>query len=298
MKLSAQRSQAVLFALPALAVFGIFVLYPIAATFAMSLFSWKAMSPERHWVGPLNYAQLLRDPVFAVCLKNNGLWIVLSLALQLPVALFLAVALSSGVRGVHWLRAAFFTPFVLPIVAVALVWWVIYEPNFGVARAVVGWLWRLAHQTPPPTIAWLGDPRIATLSIIAVACWRYLGFHMMVMLAGLQAITPEYYEAAVLDGATPWRVFQHVTLPLMRRVILVDALLIVVGSVKVFELIWVMTGGGPHHVTEVLATYMYYCGFTIDRMGYSAALASIMIVLTLVATGAYLRAAAFEPEEV
>lgn len=297
MRASAQRSQGVLFVLPALVVFGLFVLYPIAATFVMSLFSWKAMSPERQWVGVANYAELVRDPVFVVCLKNNGLWIVLSLALQLPVALLLAVALSGGLRRVQWLRAAFFTPFVLPIVAVALVWWVIYEPNFGLARAVVGWLWRLVGQQPS-TIAWLGDPRIATLSIIAVACWRYLGFHMMVMLAGLQAIPADYYEAAVLDGATPWHSFRHVTLPLMRRVILVDALLIVVGSVKVFELIWVMTGGGPHHVTEVLATYMYYCGFTIDRMGYSAALASIMIVLTLGATAVYLRAAAVEPEEV
>jgi len=298
MKLPAQRSQALMFVLPALAVFGLFVLYPMAATFVMSLFSWKAMSPERHWVGLNNYAQLLRDPVFFICLKNNGLWIVLSLAVQLPIALLLAVALSGGPGRVQWLRAAFFTPFVLPIVAVALVWWVIFEPNFGLARAVVGLLAGLVHQGQPRTIAWLGDPRLATLSIIAVACWRYLGFHMMVMLAGLQAIAPEYYEAAILDGATPWRVFRHVTLPLMRRIILVDALLIVVGSVKVFELIWVMTGGGPHHVSEVLATYMYYCGFTIDRMGYSAALASIMVVLTLAATAAYLRTAAVEPEEV
>ncbi|MCX7599553.1 MAG: sugar ABC transporter permease [Armatimonadetes bacterium] len=298
MRLSAKRSQAVLFVLPALAVLGIFVLYPIAATFVMSLFSWKAMSPERHWVGLNNYAELLRDPVFVVCLKNNGLWVVLSLALQLPAALLLAVVLSGGMGRVQWLRAAFFTPFVVPIVAVALVWWVIYEPNFGLARAIVGWLWRLAYQSQQPTIAWLGDPRIATLSIIVVACWRYLGFHMMVMLAGLQAIPVDYYEAAVLDGATPWRAFRHVTLPLMRRVILVDALLIVVGSVKVFELIWVMTGGGPHHVTEVLATYMYYCGFTVDRMGYSAAVASIMIVLTLAATAVYLRAVAVEPEQV
>ncbi|MGD9519298.1 MAG: carbohydrate ABC transporter permease, partial [Armatimonadota bacterium] len=138
---------------------------------------------------------------------------------------------------------------------------------------------------------------IATVTLIAVASWKYLGFHTVVLLAGLQAISDDYYDAARLDGATGWQTFRHVSLPLLRRVIAVDALLIVVGSVKIFDLIWVMTGGGPYHATEVLATYMYYCGFTIDRMGYSAALATVMVVLTMIATVVYLRLGSLPPEE-
>lgn len=303
------RLQAYLFVLPALAIFATFVLYPMLATLVLGLFSWKAMSPARHWVGLANYAELLGDPVFLTALKNNGLWILLSLAVQLPLALLLAVALNSQVARLRLLRTAFFTPFVLPVVAVALVWWLIYEPNFGLANALLrggaqaagGLLTSLGLLSPEAaktlTVAWLGDERLATLSIIAVASWRFVGFHTVVLLAGLQAISEDYYDAARLDGATPWQTFRHVTLPLLRRIIAVDALLIVVGSVKVFDLIWVMTGGGPYHATEVLATYMYYCGFTIDRMGYSAAIATIMVVLTMAATAVYLRLTRLAPEE-
>lgn len=304
------RLQAYLFALPALAIFAAFVLYPMLATLALGFFSWKAMSLGKQWVGLANYAELLRDPVFYTCLKNNGLWIMVSLAVQLPLALGLAIVLSSAASRYRALRTAFFTPFVLPVVAVALIWWLIYEPNFGLANALIGAagraLARLLGQAgagaapgqSPPTIAWLGEPRIATLSIIAVASWRYLGFHTVVLLAGLQAIDQDYYDAATIDGASGWQAFCHITLPLLRRIIAVDALLIVVGSVKIFDLIWVMTGGGPHHSTEVLATYMYYCGFTIDRMGYSAAIATIMVVLTLAAMVVYLRLGRLTAEEV
>ena len=302
---AAERLQGYIFVLPALAVFAAVILYPVAATVVLSLFSWKAMSPHRTWVGLANYAALLRDPYFFVCLRNNALWVVVSLAAQLPVALLLAVCLSRGMRRYRLLRGAFFTPFVLPVVAVAIVWWLIAEPNFGLANAALSALASAALRigsrlglcaapSGPVTVrvAWLGDPRLATFSLIAVASWRYIGFHTAVLLAGLQGIDQEYYEAAALDGASGWQRFWHITLPLLRPVIAVDALLIAVGSVKIFDLIWVMTGGGPHHATDVLATYMYYCGFTIDRMGYSCAIATIMAALTLLATVVYLRSGA------
>ncbi|MGD9519728.1 MAG: carbohydrate ABC transporter permease, partial [Armatimonadota bacterium] len=137
MRTAGTRLQAYLFVTPALVVFAVFVLYPMLATLVLGLFSWKAMSAERHWVGLANYAELLRDPLFFLCLKNNGLWIVLSLVLQLPVALLLAVALNSRLTRLRALRTAFFTPFVLPVVAAALIWWLILEPNFGLANALL-----------------------------------------------------------------------------------------------------------------------------------------------------------------
>jgi raffinose/stachyose/melibiose transport system permease protein len=311
METGATRWLAYLFVAPALALFGLLVLYPAVATMVLSCFSWKAMSATRQWVGWANYAELARDPYFFLCLRNNALWVGLSLLVQLPLALGLAVALNAGLTRFHLLRTAFFTPFVLPVVAVALVWWLIAEPNFGLANALLSaaaaaggrLLAALGLRPPPPTppayhIAWLGDPRLANFFLIGVASWKYLGFHTVVLLAGLQAISEEYYEAARLDGASGWQAFRHITLPLLRQVIAVDALLITVGSVKVFDLVWVMTGGGPHHATEVLATYMYYCGFTIDRMGYAAALATIMFLLTLAATVAYLRLTRLPAEEV
>ncbi len=299
------RLQPYLFILPAVAIFATFVLYPMLATFALGLFSWKAMSEHRQWVGLANYLELFKDPIFYTCLKNNALWIALSLSVQLPLALLLAVALNAAAARIRLLRTAFFTPFVLPVVAVALIWWLIYEPSFGLANALLTCLGRLLGRLGMPTaqgssrltIAWLGNPSIATLSIIAVASWRYLGFHTVVLLAGLQSIDEDYYDAARIDGASGWQTFRFITLPLLSRIIAVDALLIVVGSVKIFDLIWVMTTGGPYHSTEVLATYMYYCGFTIDRMGYSAAIATIMVVLTMLAMLAYIRLGRISAEE-
>ncbi len=281
---------AYLFVLPALAVVLGYVIYPSAATVLWSFYSWKPMSAAKQWVGIGNYAGLAADPVFWKCLKNNGLWIGLSLVIQLPVALGLAVALNSLSPIRRFVRAAFFAPFVLPVVAVGLIWWLIFDPTYGALNAALTWLARLIRPGAGAVhLPWLGDPSIATLCLIAVATWRYLGFHTMVILAGLQSIPQEYYDAALVDGATGWQVFRYVTLPLLQRVLLVDALLIAVGSVKIFDLIWVMTRGDPHGSTHVLATYMYYCGFTIDRMGYACALAVVMLVLTSAATAVYLR---------
>jgi raffinose/stachyose/melibiose transport system permease protein len=198
--------------------------------------------------------------------------------------MLLAVGIGSALRRHRVLRSIFFSPLIIPAVAVGLIWTLFYDPNFGALNALLealhlsGW-----------TAGWLGDPRLATICIIVVSCWRYTGFHMMVLLAGLQAIPDELYEAARIDGASAWRSFWHITLPLMKRIVLVDALLITVGSVKIFDLIWVMTGGGPNRASEVLATYMYRSAFSDDRMGYAAAIATVMLVLTLIATVIYLR---------
>lgn len=270
---------------PALLVFALYVLYPLVHTCVLSAYSWSAISPLRRYVGIENYRQLLDDPHFLVALRNNLLFVVLSLAIQLPLSLLLAVLIGSSTRLHRFLRTLVFAPFILPIVAVGLIWKAIYDPSFGALNAL------LVHVSPVfENRGWLSDPTWAVIyAIIAVSCWRFTGFHMMVLLAGLQAIPQELYEAARMDGAGPWACFRSVTLPLMRRIIAVDALLITVGSVKIFDLNWVMTGGGPNHASEVLATYMFTCGFGDDRMGYACAIAAIMLALTLLATLGYLR---------
>jgi raffinose/stachyose/melibiose transport system permease protein len=281
-----------LLALPALAVFAFYITWPLVHTVVLSAYSWSALNPARTFEGLGNYTELARDPVLRTALINNGLWIVLSLVLQLPPAMLLAVGIGSALRRHRILRTVYFSPLIIPAVAVGLIWTLFYDPNFGALNALLEALGLDAW-----TAGWLGDVRLATPCIIAVSCWRYTGFHMMILLAGLQAIPDDIYEAALIDGANAWRTFWAITLPLMKRVVLVDALLITVGSVKIFDLIWVMTGGGPNHASEVLATYMYRAAFSDDRMGYSAAIATVMLVLTLIATVIYLRLTRVEEAE-
>ncbi|MCE5240309.1 ABC transporter permease subunit [bacterium] len=280
---------AYLLLLPALLFFAGYILYPIAHTFLLGFSSWSAVDQTRLAVGWRNYADLLADPNFTMALRNNGLFIVLSLAVQLPLALLLAVGVGSALRRHQLLRTLFFAPFVLPIVAVGLVWQLIYEPSLGPLNTLLtaAHLESLAH-------GWLGESETAIFAVIAVSCWRYVGFHMMIVLAGVQAIGDDLYEAARLDGATGWQAFWHVTLPNLRRVLLVDALLITVGSVKIFDLVKVMTNGGPGTSSDVLATFMYRTAFTEDRMGYSAAIAVIMLLITLAFTVVYLKLTALE----
>lgn len=269
---------------PALLAFVGYLVYPILHTCLLSFYSWSTVNQVKLPVGWQNYLTLVHDPNFYAALRNNGLFIVLSVAVQLPLALLVAVGIGSASRRHQLLRTLFFAPFVMPVVAVGLVWKLIYEPNCGALNALLTSL-HLSQWA----VGWLGESAVAIFAVIAVSCWRYLGFHMMIVLAGVQAIEDDIYEAARLDGCTGWQTFVHVTLPMLRRVLLVDALLITVGSVKIFDLVKVMTDGGPGYASDVLATMMYRTAFTEDRMGYSAAIAVVMLLVTLAFTVVYLR---------
>ncbi len=282
-----------LLVVPAAAVFAFYITYPLIHTVVLSAYSWSALSPVRTFRGLGNYIELAGDPILRTALINNGLWILLSLVIQLPLAMLLAVGIGSALRRHRVLRTIFFSPLIIPAVAVGLIWTLFYDPHFGALNAMLDGLGLEAW-----TAGWLGDRSLATLCIIAVSCWRFTGFHMMILLAGLQAIPDDIYEAALIDGANSWQTFRHVTLPLMKRIILVDALLITVGSVKIFDLIWVMTRGGPSNASEVLATYMFRMAFSDDRMGYAAAIATVMMVLTMIATIIYVRLTGREGETV
>lgn len=277
--------------LPALAVFALFLAYPLVHTLVLSLYAWSPVSPRKLYEGLGNYAELLRDPGFHLALRNNVHFVTLSLALQMPLALLLAVGLNSATRWHRWLRTLFFSPFVLPVVAVGLIWQLIYEPSLGALNA---FLTSVGFERY--AIGWLGEETAAIFAIIAVSSWRYVGFHMMVILAGLQGVPEEIYEAARLDGAGRWQILTLISLPSLRRILLVDALLVTVGSVKMFDLVQVMTGGGPGAASEVLATYMFRSAFTYNRMGYAAAVAVVLLALTLLLTVLYLRASGREAE--
>lgn len=257
-------------------MYAAFALGPIALGLAIACYDWDPIEGTRRFVGIANLVSLTTDRVVLIALRNNLLWIALSLAIQVPIALLLAAALADASRTSRVLRTVFLSPLVVPAAAVGILFGVVYDVRFGVLNAALS---AVAGQRIE--IGWIADPKFALLSLIAVACWQYTGYHMMVLLAGMQAIPGELYEAAALDGANWWRRLTAVTIPLLRRVLLVDMLLVAIGSVKVFDIVQVMTKGGPNNATHVLATYMYSKAFMSNQLGAGAAIAVAMLCITL-----------------
>ncbi len=274
------------FVLPALLVFLTFAAGPIVAGLGLACYRWDPVENVRQFVGLRNFAELAADPVFRTALRNNLVWILASVAVQAPLALLLAASLVDASRTSRALRTLVFSPLLVPGVAVGLLFAWIYDAHFGALNAALSFL---AHR--PVSIGWIGHERLALGALIAVACWQYTGFHTMVLLAGMQGIPPDLHEAAALDGAGWGRRLRHVTLPLLRPVFLTDLLLIAIGSVKIFDLVQVMTKGGPNSATHVLSTYMYSQAFMNQRLGMGAAVAVVMLAVTLALALAHARLA-------
>lgn len=264
------------FVLPATVVFVVFAAGPIVAGLGLACYRWDPVEDIRQFVGLGNFAALGSDPVFFHALRNNLAWILLSLAIQVPLALLLASSLTDASRTSRVLRTVIFSPLLVPGVAVGLLFVLIYDAQFGSLNALLGWF---AQRTV--TTGWIGSERLALGALVAVACWQYTGFHTMVLLAGMQGIPLELHEAAAIDGAGWWSRLRHVTLPLLRPVLLTDMLLVAIGSVKIFDLVQVMTKGGPNDATHVLSTYMYAQAFMKQQMGPGAATATVMLAVTL-----------------
>ena len=262
------------FVAAALAVYGLFVLLPIGQAGWFSLFRWRNAATERTFAGLSNYAWLLGDPVFWRALRNNLILIVLSLLIQLPIALGLAVLLSYLRRGRGLLRTAFFAPMVLPTVAVGMLWQFIYLREDGLIDRFVS---LFAEHQP---FVWLGKTDTALLAVVAAICWRYIGFHMVLFMAGVESIPEELYDAARIDGAGEVQILRHITLPLLLPVIRISAVLSIVGSLKYFDLIWVMTRGGPSHASELVATYVYKTGIDSLLVGRGCALAVALLIIS------------------
>ena len=278
-------SQAWWFLAPALAFYLAFFALPILQSFAVSLFEWSTLAarPTR-WVGLDNYARLVHDAVFWKALAHNAALVVLSLAIQLPLALFLAALLSGRVRGRVFFRTAFFAPMILPSVVIALVWQQMYFPE--IAQGLFAQVFRVLG-IPGPENGFLGDASTAMLAMVVTVSWRYTGFHMVLFMAGIETIPEDLYEAARVDGAGAWSQFRHVTLPSLAPVIRISAVLSIVGSLKYFDLFWVMTRGGPpEHATELMTTYMYKTAFDEYRGGYGSALAVACFLVSLAVVGA------------
>jgi raffinose/stachyose/melibiose transport system permease protein len=264
-----------LFLLPALVLYGLLVIAPVVQAIYYSGFDWNGLGSLDDFVGLENFRRAFSDDVFVGALKHNGFFIALSLVLQLPFALAMALLLQARLRGRALLRILYFAPFVLSEVVTAVIWTLMLQPDGLVDHSLDrAGLDPLIHQ-------WLAEPGIVLWSLFVVISWKYFGFHMILYLAGLQQIPRELEEAAMIDGASRLQVLRYVTLPLLGPTIRISAFLSVIGALQLFDLIWVMTGGGPVNSSNTMATYLIDWSFKRFQFGYASAVAVIMLVISL-----------------
>jgi len=271
-----------LLALPA-AVYGTFIVAPLLSTVRVSFYEWNGLSPPR-WVGLDNYRELLGDAGFWQALLHNGVFLAFYTVIPVALAFLLVVLLTQerAVRGLSVYRVGLFVPQVVPMVVVGVVWRWMYSPVNGVVNALLG----LVGVEPQP---WLGQASTALPAVGVVATWVQYGFAMVLFLAGVQRIDRDLFDAAAVDGAGPWARFRHVTLPGLRGEIVVALTVSMIAALRVFDLVFVMTRGGPANATDVVAFEIWQRAFQLRQVGDAAAVATVLVVLILALSRLVLR---------
>ena len=279
MTVSRQRLIPYLFIAPSLILLAVFVYGPAAENIYYSLYSWSSMSATRRFVGFANYAELFSNPIFWTSLVNNVIYAVVSVFFQLFVALALAAVLQAGVfspllRNIF--RTTLFLPSILPVTVVGLLWQLIYQPTIGLVD-------QLLFSTGLDSLSriWLGEEQTALISIVMVSQWQWTGYMMALFMVAIQAIPRDLYEALSMEGASRIQQFRYITVPGVRESTLILTVITIFGAFKVFDIVWVMTAGGPNHASEVLGTHMYRSAFRDDVAGYASAVATVIFVITL-----------------
>lgn len=265
--------------LPALLLFLLFVIIPVFWSAYYGFFDWKGFGAAR-FVGFGNYSEILQDPIFWRALRNNLIVVASSIIGQVPVALVLALLLMKNSFFTRLIRSAVFMPMVLSTVVVGLIWGYIYHPQFGIANKVLEMIGLESW-----TRAWLSDPSVNMLAITIPINWSNIGPYMVIFIAALQNISPEIGDAAKIDGASGWRKLLYVTLPIIWGTVVVTLVLCISGSLKAFDHVIVMTGGGPAQSTELLATYMYNSTFDVYRYGYGSAVSTLIMIISALLIG-------------
>lgn len=275
---------ALLFVLPGLAIYAIFMLYPFVNSIWYSLTDWNGATTSQHFVGIDNYVEMFQDSLLWQGLRNNFIWVVIGTISPVVIGLLLALILWSNVRGSLAFRALYFLPFILPTVVVSIVWIWIYHPLYGILPKVFDALGLQALAT-----GWLGDPSFALIAVLIAAIWATFGFVVMVLYAGLQAVNIELVEAAMLDGANWWQRARYIVIPQIAPVLTMVTAVTLIGGFSVFDFILVMTGGGPGTATEVLGTVTYKEAFGLNRVGYGASISMLITLLSLVSAIVFVR---------
>lgn len=267
--------------LPCLIFYAGLVFVPVLVSVYSSLLDWNGIGESR-FVGIDNYIRLFTaDPVFWPSVRRTLVLAVLSMGLQLPFALFVAILLNRFIRRPNFLVSSYFLPVILSVVIIGQLWKTIYNPT-----SLGGMLNQLltAIGAGDLTRAWLTDPDVAIYAIYFVALWQYIGYHVLIQFTGIRNIPADIYEAARIDGAEGLKADRYITLPLIVPIFKISMVLAFIGSLQSFDLIMVMTGGGPAHATDVISTHMYNMSFLSMKYGYGSAIAVFLVGLCLVAT--------------
>jgi ABC-type sugar transport system permease subunit len=268
----------VLWVAPALILYFVFKLVPLIAGLYLSVLRWNGIDPAQ-FVWLQNYLDFFNDPLVITALINNTLYAVGTVTGKIVLALLLALLLNQALKGRSFYRTALFMPVVISFVVVSILWAWLYNPQFGLINQLLTGL-----GLKFLILDWLGSPKVALGSLMVVDIWKWYGFHMVIFIAGLQAIPNELYEASSIDGASRWDNFVHITLPLLKPIMLVNVMVSLMGGFNVFDIPYVMTEGGPANSTLVMALHIYIRGFKFYKFGYAAAMNYILLaIVTLVA---------------
>ncbi len=280
-----------LFLAPALLMLFAFMAIPLFKSLELSFYQWNGLRP-REYVGLENFTDLVEDRFFWGALQHTIVFAVFATLGTVGIGLLLAVAISRRVLGSGIFRIAFYLPVMLPMTVTAALWVRIYETNYGLLNTLlreIG-LGAFAQQ-------WIATPQTALGSIIAVAVWQYSGFPMVVLLAAIENIPNDLHEAATLDGVSEFQRLRFITVPLIRPVLISISVIQVIFSLKVFDLVWVMTKGGPGESSSVLGTYLYRKAFELQDYGYASAVAVTMFLIIFTVTYTYYRLMKIEAVE-
>jgi raffinose/stachyose/melibiose transport system permease protein len=268
-----KRAELLLLLSPATVLFLGFVIAPIGIAVYYSFYTWNGFGPLTDFVGLKNYSDAITGSVFLTAVRHNLVLVVLSMVIQLPIVIALALLLNRRMRGRSVFRVVVFAPYLLSEATAAIIWTLMLSPD-GFADRVLraAGLGSLIH-------GWLADPRLVFYVLFVVITWKYLGFGVILLLAGLQAVPAELREAAAIDGASPWQATRLVVLPLLGPTIRIWVFLSVIGSLQLFDLVWIMTLGGPAHASTTMVTYLIDHGYRSNEYGYGSAVSVVVFVI-------------------
>lgn len=264
-----------LYLIPTFSFVSIFTYFPMFRAFYLSLFRWNLAVPQKIFIGVSNYIEVWNTPLFWQVIRNNIIYMLLTVPTSIVLGLLFAVLVDKKIRGKGFYRVALFYPNIIPFVAIAMLWMWMLSPDYGIVNY---YLMKIGF----PNIRWLTDRRYALLAIAFVSVWRSFGYNTIILLAGLQNIPDEFYEAAELDGATGWRKFINITFPLLAPATFFVFVMALIGSFQSIDAVYVMTQGGPANATNLFVYYIYQHGFLYWNTGYASTLTTILLSILLI----------------
>lgn len=271
-----------LFLPPSVILFTLFVVIPMIDATTFSFFDWNGYGPFTDFVGFENYADVITHRNFGTAVRNSLIVVAVSLTIQLPLAMWCAIALAERAWHINVLRTLFFLPFMLAEVAAGLIWKFVYDGNYGLVPAIGN-----AMGVSMPHV--LGDKLWVIPAIMLVITWKYFGFHMMIYIAGLQSIPSEVIEAARLDGVKRWQIVRHIKIPMIRSAIVISVFFAITGALQLFDLIIPLSNGGPSHSSHTIVTFLYQFGILRMKLGFGGAVSVLLFIACVVVALSYRR---------